>query len=179
MPAVLLTASKDEVNTEPNEDNMPRDTRKVQKREIKPDLKYKRILVSKIINKIMLNGKKTTATNLIYGALEIIERETKKPAIEVLEQAVKNVSPVLQVRSRRIGGATYQVPVAVRGNRRLHYALTWLRDAARARSGVSYDRAFAQEIIDAYNNVGTAVKRREDTHKMAEANKAFAHFARY
>jgi small subunit ribosomal protein S7 len=158
---------------------MPRDRRKVQKRKIEPDLKYKSVLVSKIINKVMLNGKKSTATSLIYGAMEIIEKDTKKPALEVLEQAVKNVSPVLQVRSRRIGGATYQVPVEVRGDRRLHYALTWIRDAARARSGVSYDKAFAQEIIDAYNNVGTAIKRREDTHKMAEANKAFAHFARY
>ena len=158
---------------------MPRDRRKVEKRKIEPDKKYKSILVSKVINKIMLNGKKTQATNLIYDAMEIIEAETKKPALEVLEQAIKAVSPVVQVRARRIGGATYQVPIEVRGDRRLHYALSWIRDAARGRKGVSFDKAFAQEIIDAYNNVGTAIKRREDTHKMAEANKAFAHFARY
>lgn len=158
---------------------MPRDRRKVTKRTIEPDLKYQSILVSRIINKVMVNGKKATATKLIYDAMDIIEKETKKPPLEVLEQAVKTVSPVIQVRSRRIGGATYQVPIEVKGNRRLHYALTWIRDAARDRKGMSYDKAFAQEIIDAYHNVGTAVKKREDTHKMAEANKAFAHFARY
>jgi small subunit ribosomal protein S7 len=158
---------------------MPRDRRKVERRKIEPDLKYKSILVSKVINKIMLDGKKTLATNLMYDAMDTIEKETKKPALEVLEQAIKTVSPVIQVRSRRIGGATYQVPIEVKGERRLHYALTWIRDAARARKGMSFDKALAQEIIDAYNNVGTAVKKREDTHKMAEANKAFAHFARY
>jgi small subunit ribosomal protein S7 len=158
---------------------MPRDPRKVAKRKLEPDLKYKSVLVSRIINKMMLNGKKTVSMKLVYGALDIIEKETGKPALEVLDQAIKNVSPVLQVKSRRIGGATYQVPMEVKGNRRLHYGIVWLRDAARKRSGVSFDKALAQELIDAYNNVGTAIKRREDTHKMAEANKAFAHFARY
>jgi small subunit ribosomal protein S7 len=158
---------------------MPRDPKKVAKRKLEPDLKYKSILVSKIINKVMLNGKKTVATNLVYSALEKIEKEISKPALEVLEQAIKNVSPVLQVRSRRIGGATYQIPMEVKGNRRLHYAIVWIREAARARTGMSYDKALAGELIDAYNNVGTAIKKREDTHKMAEANKAFAHFARY
>jgi small subunit ribosomal protein S7 len=158
---------------------MPRNPRKVAKRKLEPDLKYKSILVSKIINKIMLNGKKTVATNLVYSTLEKIEKEIGKPALEVLEQAIKNVSPVLQVRSRRIGGATYQIPMEVKGNRRLHYAIVWIREAARARTGMSYDKALASELIDAYNNVGIAIKKREDTHKMAEANKAFAHFARY
>lgn len=158
---------------------MPRDPRKVAKRKLEPDVKYKSILVSKIINKVMLDGKKTIATNLVYNALEGIEKQTGKPAMEVLEQAIKNVSPVLQVKSRRIGGATYQVPMEVKGNRRLHYAIVWVRDAARKRNGMSYDAALAQELMDAYNNVGTAIKKREDTHKMAEANKAFAHFARY
>lgn len=158
---------------------MPRDPRKVAKRKIDPDAKYKSILVTKVINKIMLNGKKSLATNLVYRSLEQIEKETGKPALDVLEQAIKNVSPMVQVKSRRIGGATYQVPMEVKGNRRLHYALTWVRDAARSRTGVSYDKALAQELIDCYNNVGTAIKKREDTHKMAEANKAFAHFARY
>ncbi len=158
---------------------MPRDPKKVAKRKLEPDMKYKSVLVSKIINKIMLNGKKTKATNLLYEAMEKIEKDTGKPALDVLDQAIKNISPMVQVKSRRIGGATYQVPMEVKGERRLHYAIIWIRDAARARKGVSFDKAFAQELIDAYNNVGTAIKRREDTHKMAEANKAFAHFARY
>ena len=158
---------------------MPRDPKKVAKRKLEPDMKYKSVLVSKIINKIMLNGKKTKATNLLYDAMEKIEKDTGKPALDVLDQAIKNISPMVQVKSRRIGGATYQVPMEVKGERRLHYAIIWIRDAARARKGISFDKAFAQELSDAYNNVGTAVKRREDTHKMAEANKAFAHFARY
>jgi small subunit ribosomal protein S7 len=158
---------------------MPRDPRKVNKPRIAPDIKYKSVLVSKLVNKIMLNGKKTVAVNLVYGALEEAEQKVGKPALEVLEQAIKNVAPVIQVKSRRIGGATYQVPMEVKGDRRLHYALTWVRDAARNRSGMPFDKALATELIDAFNNVGTAVKKREDTHKMAEANKAFAHFARY
>lgn len=158
---------------------MPRDPKKVKRAEILPDSKYKSVLVSKIINKVMLHGKKTIATNLVYGALETAEQKLGKPAMEILEQAIKNVAPVVQVKSRRIGGATYQVPTEVKGDRKLHYAIMWIRDAARKRSGLSFDKAFATEIMDAYNNVGTAVKRREDTHKMAEANKAFAHFARY
>ncbi|MDD5692980.1 MAG: 30S ribosomal protein S7 [Patescibacteria group bacterium] len=158
---------------------MPRDPKKVAKRKLEPDMKYKSILVSKIINKIMLNGKKTIATNLLYDAMEKLEKDTGKPALDVLDQAIKNISPMVQVKSRRIGGATYQVPMEVKGERRLHYAIVWVRDAARARRGVSFDKALAQELIDAYNNVGAAIKKREDTHKMAEANKAFAHFARY
>lgn len=158
---------------------MPRDPRKVNKRKIEPDHKYNSVLVSKCINKIMVNGKKALATRLFYQALEIIEKDTSKPALEVLEQAVKNVTPMLQVKSRRIGGANYQVPMEVKGPRRTHYALTWIREAARKRSGESFDKAIAHELIDAYNNVGSAVKKKEETHKMAEANKAFAHFARY
>ncbi len=158
---------------------MPRDPRKVAKRKLDPDMKYQSILVTKFINKIMLDGKKALATNLVYGAFEQIEKDTGKPALEIFEQAIKNVSPVLQVKSRRIGGANYQVPMEVKGQRRLHYGFVWIREAARSRSGVSYDKALAQEIIDAYKNTGTAIKKREETHKMAEANKAFAHFARY
>ena len=157
---------------------MPRDPRKVAKRKLDPDMKYQSILVTKFINKIMLDGKKALATNLVYGAFEQIEKDTGKPALEIFEQAIKNVSPVLQVKSRRIGGANYQVPMEVKGQRRLHYGFVWIREAARSRSGVSYDKALAQEIIDAYKNTGTAIKKREETHKMAEANKAFAHFAR-
>lgn len=158
---------------------MPRDPKKVNRPEILPDGKYKSVLVSKFINKVMLDGKKTVATNLVYGALEVAEGKVGKPALEVLEQAIKNVAPVVQVKSRRIGGATYQVPMEVKGDRKLHYAIMWIRDAARNRSGMSFDKALAAELVDAYNNIGTAVKKREDTHKMAEANKAFAHFARY
>ena len=155
---------------------MPRDPRKVAKRKLDPDMKYQSILVTKFINKIMLDGKKALATNLVYGAFEQIEKDTGKPALEIFEQAIKNVSPVLQVKSRRIGGANYQVPMEVKGQRRLHYGFVWIREAARSRSGVSYDKALAQEIIDAYKNTGTAIKKREETHKMAEANKAFAHY---
>ncbi len=158
---------------------MPRDPRKVIKRKIEPDLRYKSILVSRIVNKIMLDGKKGVATNLVYGALAEVEKKLNKPALEILETAIKNVSPVVQVKSRRVGGATYQVPSEVKGDRKLHYAITWMRSAARSKKGMSFDKALALEIIDAYNNVGTAVKKREDTHKMAEANKAFAHLARY
>lgn len=158
---------------------MPRDPRKVNRPELTPDTKYKSVLVTKFINKVMLNGKKSLSTKLVYGALEAAEQKLEKPALDILEQAIKNVAPVVQVKSRRIGGATYQVPTEVKGDRKLHYAISWVRDAARKRTGTSFDKALALELIDAYNNVGTAVKKREDTHKMAEANKAFAHFARY
>lgn len=158
---------------------MPRDPRKVAKRRIDPDTKYNSILVSKFINKIMLDGKKQLATKLVYGAIEEAAQKTGKPGLEVFEAAIKNVSPVVQVKSRRIGGATYQVPMEVKGDRRLHYAFAWVRDAARNRSGMPFDKALGNEIVDAYNNVGSAIKKKEDTHRMAEANKAFAHFARY
>jgi small subunit ribosomal protein S7 len=158
---------------------MPRDPRKVEKRKLLPDAKYNSVLVAKFINKIMLDGKKSLAQRLVYGAIEEAGKKTGKDGLEVFETAVKNVSPVVQVKSRRIGGATYQVPMEVKGDRRLHYAFGWIRDAARGRSGMSFDKALATEFVDAYNNVGTAIKKREDTHKMAEANKAFAHFARY
>jgi small subunit ribosomal protein S7 len=143
------------------------------------DPKYNSILVARFINKIMLSGKKTKAQQLVYQSLENVGESLKKDPIEVFETAIKNVSPLLQVKSRRIGGATYQIPLEVKGDRKIHYAFSWIRDAARARKGKSFDKCLAEEIIDAYNNVGTAVKKKEDTHKMAEANKAFAHFARY
>jgi len=158
---------------------MPRDPRKVEKRKLEPDAKHHSILVAKFINKVMLDGKKSLAQKLVYGAIEEAATKTGKDGLEIFETAIKNVSPAVQVKSRRIGGATYQVPIEVKGDRRLHYAFMWLRDAARNRKGMSFDKALATELIDAFNNVGNAVKRREDTHKMAEANKAFAHFARY
>ncbi len=158
---------------------MPRDPRKVEKRILLPDAKYSSVVVAKFINKVMLDGKKSLAQKLVYDAIEAAEKKLSKPGIEVFETAIKNISPVVQVKSRRIGGATYQVPLEVKGDRRLHYAFMWLRDAARNRKGMSFDKALATELVDAYNNVGTAMKKKEDTHRMAEANKAFAHFARY
>ena len=158
---------------------MPRDKRKVEKRILEPDQRYGSILISRFINKIMLNGKKSLASKLVYGALDIVSEKTKKESLEVFEQALKNVTPILEVKSRRIGGATYQVPIEVKGRRKNHVAMSWLRDAAKARKGKSFDKALADEIIDAYNETGAAFKKKEDTHRMAEANRAFAHFARY
>ena len=158
---------------------MPRDPRKVAKRPIAPDARYKSVLVAEFINKTMLNGKKNLATKLVYQAFDNVQETLKTDPLEAFEIAIKNVSPQVQIKSRRIGGATYQVPVEVKGTRKVHYAFTWIRDAARSRKGKSYDKCLAEEIIDAYNSTGTAFKKKEDTHRMAEANKAFAHFARY
>jgi len=158
---------------------MPRDKRKVERRIIEPDKRYKSILVSQIINKMMLNGKKSKTASIIYEALDEVATKTKKDGLEVLEKALKNITPVLEVKSKRIGGATYQIPVEVKGRRKNHLAISWLRDAARAKKGKSFDKLLAAEIIDAYNETGAAFKKKEDTHRMAEANKAFAHFARF
>ncbi|MFA5584883.1 MAG: 30S ribosomal protein S7 [Bacteriovoracaceae bacterium] len=157
---------------------MPRERKRLEKlTEIDP--RYGNILVGKFINKIMKDGKKSVAQHLMYKTLDNIAEELKKDPVEVFEQAIKNVSPLLQVKSRRIGGATYQIPLEVKGDRKTHYAFIWIRDAARSRKGKSFDKRLAEELIDAYNNVGASIKKKEDTHKMAEANKAFAHFARY
>ncbi len=158
---------------------MPRKTTKSFKRTITPDLKYQSVLVSKMVNKIMRDGKKRLAERLLYDALAVIEAKMKQPALEVFETAIKNVSPQVQVRARRVGGATYQVPMEVRGDRKIHLAMTWILEATQNKSGRSFDQLLAQELMDAYNNQGDAIKKKEDTHRMAEANKAFAHFARY
>lgn len=158
---------------------MPRDKRKVEKRQLDPDVRYNSILLAKFINKIMERGKKSLAQNLVYKALEQVKEETKKDPLEVFEQAIKNTSPILEVRSRRIGGATYQVPMEVRGGRKQHLAFSWILNAARERQGKSFDKLLAEEILNAYNNQGTAIKKKEDVHRMAEANRAFAHLARY
>ncbi len=158
---------------------MPRKKTKSFKRDITPDIKYNNIMVARMINKIMRSGKKRLAEGLMYGAMEEIQTKLKTEPVEVFEQAIKNVSPQVQVRAKRIGGATYQVPMEVRGDRKLHLAMTWILTAARSKSGKSFDKLLAQELMDAYNNQGDAIKKKEDTHKMAEANKAFAHFARY
>src|SRR3972149_9573189 len=135
---------------------MPRDKRKVEKRILEPDQRYGSILISRFINKIMLNGKKSLASKLVYGALDIVSEKTKKESLEVFEQALKNVTPILEVKSRRIGGATYTVPIEVKGRRKNHVAMSWLRDAAKARKGRSFDKCLADEIIDAYNETGAA-----------------------
>jgi len=158
---------------------MPRKTTKSLKRIIEPDLRYNNVLVTKMTNKIMKDGKRRLAEGLLYGALEVAEEKAKQPALEIFETALKNVSPTIMVKAKRIGGATYQVPMEVRGDRKIHLAMTWILAAARGKSGKSFDLLLADELLNAFNNTGDAVKKREDTHRMAEANKAFAHFARY
>ncbi|MBW4061544.1 30S ribosomal protein S7 [Candidatus Saccharibacteria bacterium] len=158
---------------------MPRKTTKSLKRVVEPDLRYNNVMVTKMINKIMRDGKKRLAEGLMYGALEFIEEKGKQPAVEIFETAIKNVAPAVQVKAKRIGGATYQVPTEVRGDRKVHLAMTWILAAANAKSGKGFDQRLGEELLNAYNNTGDAVKKREDTHRMAEANKAFAHFARY
>ena len=158
---------------------MPRKKTKSFKRNLEPDIKYTNVLVTKLINKIMRDGKKRLAETLVYNAFEIIETKTKQDPILVFEGAVKNVSPNVQVKSKRIGGANYQVPMEVRGDRKIHLAMTWMLTAARNKSGSGFDQRLAAELLDAFNNTGEAIRKREETHRMAEANKAFAHFARF
>ena len=154
---------------------MPR-RRVVAQRVILPDPKYKDESVAKFINTLMLNGKKSIAERVMYGALDQVARRTKKDPLSVFEEALENVRPQVEVRSRRVGGATYQVPVEVRPVRRSALAMRWLVDAARRRGEKSMDQRLAAELIEASENRGTAAKKREDTHRMAEANKAFAHY---
>ena len=158
---------------------MPRKVTKSLQRVLKPDRKYQSILVQRLINKSMLNGKKLVAERAVYGALEQAAKTLKsEDPLAVFEKALKNVSPNFEVKSRRVGGANYQIPFPVAGHRQLHYAFSWLVQSARARSGMPYEKRLALEIVDAYNQTGPAFKKKEDTHKMAEANRAFAHFAR-
>ncbi len=150
--------------------------RRAEIRQVPPDPVYGDVLVAKLINKVMWDGKKTTAQKIVYGAFDIIREKTKKDPLEVFKQAVENVKPVLEVRPRRVGGATYQVPIEVQEPRRTSLALRWIVEAARARKGRPMKEKLAEEIIAAYNNTGTAIKKKEDTHRMAEANRAFAHY---
>ncbi len=154
---------------------MPR-RREVPKRDILPDPKYKDRMVAKFINIMMLNGKKSIAEKILYDALEIIKERGKSDPVGVFNNAIDKVSPGVEVKSRRMGGATYQVPVEVRPNRQLALAMRWLVDAARKRNEKSMTVRLAGELMDASEERGSAVKKREDTHKMAEANKAFAHY---
>ncbi|AFV12763.1 30S ribosomal protein S7 [Thermacetogenium phaeum DSM 12270] len=148
----------------------------VPKREVPPDPFYNSRVFTKLVNQVMWDGKKSIAEKICYGAFDLIREKTKKDPMEVFEQALKNVMPVLEVRARRVGGANYQVPVEVRPERRQTLGIRWLVNYARARSGKSMQEKLAAEIMDAANNTGAAVKKKEDTHKMAEANKAFAHY---
>ena len=144
--------------------------------EVLPDPVYNSKVLTKFINQVMLDGKKGTAENIVYGAFDIIKDKTGNDPMEVFNTAMKNVMPVLEVKARRVGGANYQVPIEVRADRRQALAIRWLVDYARKRDGKSMQEKLAGELMDAANNTGAAVKKREDTHKMAEANKAFAHY---
>ncbi|MBU2790148.1 MAG: 30S ribosomal protein S7 [Acidithiobacillus caldus] len=154
---------------------MPR-RREVPKRTVLPDPKYKEELIAKFANVMMRDGKKSTAEKIVYGALEIVAEKAKTDPMEVFRKAIDNVRPVVEVKSRRVGGATYQVPVEVRSDRRMALAMRWLRDSARKRNEKSMGNRLAAEILEAAENRGNAVRKREETHRMAEANKAFAHF---
>jgi len=154
---------------------MPR-RREVEQREVSPDPKYHDRLVTKFINCMMHVGKKSVGEKILYGALRVIEERTQEEGLKVFKKAVDNVKPVLEVRARRVGGATYQVPVEIRPSRRTALALRWLITYARARGEKTMVEKLAAELIDAANNRGNSIKKREDTHKMAEANKAFAHY---
>jgi len=144
---------------------------------IEPDLKYSNLLVAKLINKIMESGKKSIANKIVYGALEKAEKTLGKPAMDVLQQAFDNAAPSMELKSRRIGGANYQVPIEVKPERRTTLAIRWIINSARSAKGKAMQEKLAEEIINAFNNTGGAVKKKADTHRMAEANKAFAHFA--
>lgn len=148
----------------------------IAKRDVLPDPIYNSKIVTSLVNNMMLDGKKGVAQKLVYGAFDIIKEKTDKDPLEVFEQALNNIMPVLEVKARRIGGATYQVPMEVRPERRQTLGLRWLRTYSRNRGEKTMKERLANEILDAVNNTGNAVKKREDTHKMAEANKAFAHY---
>ena len=154
---------------------MPRRARVI-KRETPPDAKYQNVTVATLVNKVMTRGKKSLAERIVYNALQIIEQQVSKQPISVLEQAVRNVTPLLEVKPRRVGGATYQVPVEVPPNRGLSLAMRWLLKSSRARGGKSMAEKLAAELTDAAKQQGATIKKREDTHKMAEANRAFAHY---
>ncbi|MGQ4807751.1 30S ribosomal protein S7 [Candidatus Entotheonellaceae bacterium PAL068K] len=148
----------------------------VAKRRIPPDPKYGDVLITRCVNVLMKEGKKNLAERIIYGALEILQERTGEEPLQMFKQAVENVKPVLEVKSRRVGGSTYQIPVDVNPDRRIALSMRWLIGCARSRGERGMIRRLAAELLDAYNNTGSAVKKKEDTHRMAEANKAFAHY---
>jgi len=149
---------------------------KPNKREILPDVRYNSVHVQSFVNRILRSGKKSTATSLVYGAFDLIEERTKKPPLDIFEQAIKNVGPMMEVRPRRVGGATYQVPMEVPTFRRFALASRWIIQSAKARSGKSFEEKLAAELMDAAGNQGASVRKREEVHKMAEANRAFSHY---
>jgi len=146
------------------------------KRPIPPDNKYQNVVVQDFINRIMRRGKKSTSASLVYDAFDLVNEQTGKNPIDIFDLALKNVGPLMEVRPRRVGGATYQVPMEVPSDRRLTLAMRWIVDASQARPGKSFAEKLSAELIDASNNQGAAVKKREETHKMAEANRAFSHY---
>ena len=150
--------------------------RRAEKRRLVPDSRYNDIVVSRFINNIMLDGEKSVARRIVYDAFDLMAERTKTDALEVFKKALANVAPVTEVRSRRVGGATYQVPVEVREDRRIALAIRWIKQYAKARRDKTMAQKLASELVAAFNNEGASVKKREDTHRMAEANKAFAHF---
>lgn len=149
---------------------------KPEKREIAPDIRYQSVTVQNFINRIMKKGKKSLATRLMYDSLDIIQKRTGRDPVDVLDAAMKNVGPMMEVRPRRVGGATYQVPMEVMPARRLTLAMRWLLTSTRARTGKSFVEKLSSELMDASNNQGSAVRKREESHKMAEANRAFSHY---
>ncbi len=151
--------------------------RKVEKRVIQPDPVYNNVTVAKFINQVMREGKKTIARKIVYRAFDIVKEKTKKEPLEIFEQALNNAGPLVEVKARRIGGATYQVPREVRGDRKITLAMRWILLGARSRKGKPMREKLAQELMDAASNQGWAIKKKTDTHRMAEANRAFAHFA--
>lgn len=159
---------------------MPRHKTKSLIRDIPPDRVYNSVIVQRLINRVMLDGKKQIAEKLVYSGMQKAADKLKvQNPLDVFERAIGNVRPHMETRSRRVGGANYQIPFEVRGQRQTHLTIMWFVEATRARKGMSMEDRLAQELVDAYNETGTAVKKKEDTHKMADANRAFAHFARY
>lgn len=154
---------------------MSRRTR-AEKREIPPDVRFNSVEVQSFINRVMKNGKRSVATTLVYDAFDLIEERTKRGGLEMFELAIKNVAPVMEVKPRRVGGATYQVPMEVPSHRRFALATRWILGAARARTGKNFSEKLAAELVDAANNQGSAIRKKEETHKMAEANRAFSHY---
>ena len=154
---------------------MPRRYRP-EKRKIKPDVRYNNVQLQSFINRVMKRGKKSTATRLVYDTFDLLEKQSKKAPLEVFQQALKNVSPVMEVKPRRVGGATYQVPMEVSVDRQFALATRWILAAAKARSGRSFSEKLAGELMDAYNNTGSSIRKRDETHKMAESNRAFSHY---
>lgn len=154
---------------------MPRRQR-VARRVLLPDPRYNNRVVSKFINSVMVGGKKSLAERIVYGALDTAEDRVHRPGIEIFELAMRNATPIIEVKPRRVGGSTYQVPVEIRGDRRQALAMRWLISAARSRSGRSMVEKLASELMDAANNTGATVRRREETHRMAESNKAYSHY---